>query len=110
MPWKRNLGQVREATCKLEEATGELTKFKSYSKLFIAWRKGVRNHPGLGCRLRRRADSGTVACPSGEWGHGNPASRGTGNGKVSRSGIYKSRSALLNCDDAWPSSEWVQMG
>lgn len=75
-------------------------KFKSYPKLFIAWCKGVINHPGLGGRLRKRADSGTVTCPSGEWGHGNLASRGTENRKVSRSGIYKSRSALLNCDDA----------
>lgn len=103
----RNLGQVREATCKFEEATRDLTKFKSHSKLFMAWGMGVINHPGLGCRLRRRADSGTVTCPSSEWGHGDPASREMG--QFSCSQIYKSRSALPNCDSAWPSSEWVQV-
>lgn len=44
----RNLGQVSKATCTFEEATGALTTCKSYSKLFIARSKGIRNHPGLG--------------------------------------------------------------
>ena len=36
----RNLGQVSVAACKFKKATRELIKFKSDSKLFIAWRKG----------------------------------------------------------------------
>lgn len=74
----RNLGQVSEATCKLEETTRELVKFKSYSKFFTAWRKGVINHPAWA------ADSEggrfwSSSLPSGEWGHGDHV-RGNGAG------------------------------
>lgn len=89
----------------MEEATRELIKFKSYSKLFVAWIKGVTNHPGLGCRLGRRAGSGTVSCPSSGWGHGPPASGETG--QISCSQVYTPSSALLDRDDAWPSYEWA---